>query len=220
MAAASACVGISGVQSALSSRRSGFAASSARVPRAAGPAAAPVRRDMVVVAGKGKGSGNRTRGSSRPGGQSTIDEYMPPIDPDNEQFVIFVRSTAGMKSWYPLNVVTGGTTANALVKGLDNNLSKDMALSSLTNNIGQAIYKDQENLEKVVRNMPMMKQAKELQYGFMVLDKENPKGMFTPDPKAVIVIPPEEETRMPAQKAAEGVKGALDSVKNIISGNK
>ena len=76
-----------------------------------------------------------------------------------------------MKSWYPLNVVTGGTTANALVKGLDNNLSKDMALSSLTNNIGQAIYKDQENLEKVVRNMPMMKQAKELQYGFMVLDK-------------------------------------------------
>ena len=50
--------------------------------------------------------------------------------------------------------------------------------------------------------------------------KENPKGMFTPDPKAVIVIPPEEETRMPAQKAAEGVKGALDSVKNIISGNK
>ena len=73
---------------------------------------------------------------------------MPPIDPDNEQFVIYVRSKKGFKAWYPLNVVTGGSTANTLVKGLESNLSKDLALTSLTNNIGQAIYKDIEQLEQ------------------------------------------------------------------------
>ena len=45
------------------------------------------------------------------------------IDPDNEQFVIYVRSKKGFKAWYPLNVVTGGSTANTLVKSLDSSLS-------------------------------------------------------------------------------------------------
>ena len=49
----------------------------------------------------------------------------------NEQFVIYVRSKKGLKTWFPLNVVTGGSTANTLVKGLDSNLSKDV-FSSLS----------------------------------------------------------------------------------------
>ena len=48
------------------------------------------------------------------------------IDPDNEQFVIYVRSE-GLQGLYPLNVVTGGSTANTLVKGLESNVSKDLA---------------------------------------------------------------------------------------------
>jgi len=47
------------------------------------------------------------------------EQFLPPIDPDNEQFVIYVRSKKGLKTWFPLNVVTGGSTANTLVKGLD-----------------------------------------------------------------------------------------------------
>ena len=106
------------------------------------------------------------------------EQFLPPIDPDNEQFVIYVRSKKGLKTWFPLNVVTGGSTANTLVKGLDSNLSKDvclslfyyhfshyflqMALKSLTNNIGQALYKEQVQLEEMVRKMPMLKSAREL----------------------------------------------------------
>ena len=56
---------------------------------------------------------------------------MPPIDPDNEQFVIYVRSKRGIKAWYPLNVVTGGSAANTLVKGLDSSISKEMKQKSL-----------------------------------------------------------------------------------------
>jgi hypothetical protein len=142
---------------------------------------------------------------------------MPPIDPDNEQFVIYVRSKKGFKSWYPLNVVTGGSTANTLVKGLESKLSKDLALTSLTNNIGQAIYKDIIQLEEMCRRMPMLKAAKELEYGFMVLDKSDPSSMFRPPGEKVWVIPPEEETRMPAQKAAEGFAAAAEKVKKMLN---
>ena len=143
---------------------------------------------------------------------------MPPIDPDNEQFVIYVRSKKGFKSWYPLNVVTGGSTANTLVKGLESNLSRELALTSLTNNIGQAIYKDITQLEEMCRRMPMLKAAKELEYGFMILDKANPSSMFKPQSDEVYVIPPEEDTKMPAQKAAEGLQNAADKVKNLLGG--
>ncbi|CAL6301942.1 unnamed protein product [Bathycoccus prasinos] len=146
------------------------------------------------------------------------EQFLPPIDPDNEQFVIYVRSKKGLKTWFPLNVVTGGSTANTLVKGLDSNLSKDMALKSLTNNIGQALYKEQVQLEEMVRKMPMLKSARELEYGFSVLDKENPNSMFKPSEKDVYVIPPEEETRMPAQEAAEGLKKIGDNFKKLIDG--
>lgn len=164
------------------------------------------------------------------------EQFLPPIDPDNEQFVIYVRSKKGLKTWFPLNVVTGGSTANTLVKGLDSNLSKDvgpsllchhishrflqMALKSLTNNIGQAIYKEQVQLEEMVRKMPMLKSARELEYGFSILDKTNPNSMFKPSEKDVFVIPPEEETRMPAQEAAEGLKRIGDNFKKLMDGGK
>ena len=77
-----------------------------------------------------------------------------------------------------------------------------LALKSLANNIGQALYKEQVQLEEMVRKMPMLRSARELEYGFSVLDKKNPNTMFKPSDKDVFVIPPEEETRMPAQEAA------------------
>ena len=113
-------------------------------------------------------------------------------------------------------VTTHSAKVLGVVKGLDSNLSKDLALTSLTNNIGQAIYKDIEQLEQMCRRMPMLKAAKELEYGFMVLDKADPTSMMKPPSDKVYVIPPEEETRMPAQKAAEGFQAAADKVKKML----
>mmetsp|Transcript_33451 Transcript_33451/g.79523 ORF Transcript_33451/g.79523 Transcript_33451/m.79523 type:complete len:216 (-) Transcript_33451:97-744(-) len=176
------------------------------------------RSPSLQVTAKGKGGGRRAGNSQRPGGQPSVEKFMPPVDPDNEQFVIYVRSKKGFKAWFPLNVVTGGSTANTLVKGLDSNLSRDMAKKSLTNNIGQAIYKDADQLQEMCRRMPMLKAAKELEYGFMILDKKNPSSMFNPPAESVFVIPPEDETRMPAQKMAEGWQSAANTVKNILGG--
>jgi hypothetical protein len=176
---------------------------------------APPKRLHFQVFAKGK---QQNRRGSNPKQGGSVEQFLPPIDPDNEQFVIYVRSKKGLKTWFPLNVVTGGSTANTLVKGLDSNLSKDMALKSLTNNIGQALYKEQVQLEEMVRKMPMLKSARELEYGFSVLDKKNPNSMFKPSEKDVYVIPPEEETRMPAQEAAEGLKKFGDNFKKLIDG--
>ncbi|CAL6306099.1 unnamed protein product [Bathycoccus prasinos] len=175
----------------------------------------PPKRLHFQVFAKGK---QQNRRGSNPKQGGSVEQFLPPIDPDNEQFVIYVRSKKGLKTWFPLNVVTGGSTANTLVKGLDSNLSKDMALKSLTNNIGQALYKEQVQLEEMVRKMPMLKSARELEYGFSVLDKKNPNSMFKPSEKDVYVIPPEEETRMPAQEAAEGLKKFGDNFKKLIDG--
>ena len=58
----------------------------------------------------------------------------------------------------------------------------------------------------------MLRSARELEYGFSVLDKKNPNTMFKPSDKDVFVIPPEEETRMPAQEAAAGLKLSAEAM--------
>ena len=93
-----------------------------------------------------------------------------------------------------------------------------LALKSLTNNIGQALYKERIQLEEMVRKMPMLKNAKELEYGFSILNKKDPRSMFKPPEKDVFVIPPEEDTKMPAQEAAESFKKIGDNFKKIIGG--
>ena len=94
-----------------------------------------------------------------------------------------------------------------------------MALKALTNNIGQALYKERIQLEGMARKMPMLKNAKELEYGFSILNKNDPRSMFKPLEKDVYVIPPEEDTRMPVQEAAESFKKVGDSFKKIIGGS-
>jgi len=169
------------------------------------------RRERVVTyAGKGRGAGRRGGPSSQM--QQQVEQFMPPIDPDNEQFVIYVRSKRGIKAWYPLNVVTGGSAANTLVKGLDSSISKEMAQKSLAQNIGKAIYQDMDAIEKVARSMPMLKQAKEIEYGFGVLDKENPRSMFSPSADKVWLIPSEEECETPADKMSQ----AADNLKKMF----
>ena len=51
----------------------------------------------------------------------------------------------------------------------------------------------------------MLKSARELEYGFSVLDKENPNSMFKPSEKDVYVIPPEEETRIACPGSSQKV---------------
>lgn len=116
----------------------------------------------------------------------------PPVDPENVEFVIFVRSKK-LAQWMPLSIMKGGGPANMLVKSLENDLGKKLYGNTLVENVGKAIYKDQAAIEKTIREQfPMFKAAKEFEYGFKIRDKENPKEWYlaTSD---IQIIPPEAE---------------------------
>ena len=113
----------------------------------------------------------------------------PPVDPENVEFVIFVRSKK-LLQWMPLSVMKGGAAANVLVKSLENDLGKKLYGNALIENIGRAIYKDQAAIESTIREQfSMFKATKEFEFGFKIRDKENPKNWY--QPINVEIIPPE-----------------------------
>ena len=59
----------------------------------------------------------------------------PPVDPNNAEFVIFVRAVK-YPQWYPLSVMNGGPAANVLVKAMESDLGKKLSGNTLVRNIG------------------------------------------------------------------------------------
>jgi len=57
------------------------------------------------------------------------------VDPDNAEFVIFVRAKK-FPQWYPLSVVKGGSAANVLVKAMESELGRKLSGNTLVRNIG------------------------------------------------------------------------------------
>ena len=60
----------------------------------------------------------------------------PPVDPANEEFVLFIRAVK-FPQWYPLSVVKGGSAANVLVKAMENDFGKKLYGKTLIRNIGR-----------------------------------------------------------------------------------
>lgn len=88
-------------------------------------------RTSVISYGKGK---NRMRqGGAQP---QQMRPPTPPVDPDNEEFVIFVRA-AKLPRWIPFTIVKGGAQANLLVKAMNGNFGKEFYSKTLINNIAQ-----------------------------------------------------------------------------------
>lgn len=170
-------------------RSSGFVANKVRTTRAIGSNVPSGRRQVYVSAAKGK-QRMRTGGNrlANPGMQSIP---TPPVDPENVEFVIFVRSKK-LLQWMPLSVMKGGGPANMLVKAMENDLGKKMYGNTLIENVGNAIYKDQDAIERSIRQQfPMFKATKDFEYGFKIRDKEDPKSWYLA--KDIQVIPPSSE---------------------------
>ncbi|KAK9842444.1 hypothetical protein WJX81_000494 [Elliptochloris bilobata] len=130
----------------------------------------------------------------------------PPVDPDNVEFVIFVRAKK-FPQWYPLSVVKGGQAANVLVKAMESELGRKLSGNSLVRNIGTVVYKERPKIEQMVRtNMPMLKTFKEFEYGFKIRDKRKPKNWYLPE--NITIIPPESELGTTV----------VDNVKNFFTG--
>jgi len=149
-----------------------------------------VRRDVQVHAkGKGKKMNRQGSGMQRP------EIGVPPIDAENEEFVLFARSKkSALKNWYPFTIMVGGSQANFLVKAQENELGKTLTGDTLAKSLGATLYKERTKVEDMVKErVPYLKVAKELEFGFKVRNKDKPASwMFT---DGVSAIPAEEDCK-------------------------
>ncbi|CAK0736230.1 hypothetical protein CVIRNUC_000712 [Coccomyxa viridis] len=147
------------------------------------------RGRLQICAAKGQG---KKRAAQQAGNQAQLPPT-PPVDPDNEEFVLFIRATK-FPQWYPLSVVKGGAQANVLLRAMQNDLGKLLYGKTLIRNIGSVVYSDKAKIEAMVRrSMPMLKNFSEFEYGFKVRDKSRPKDWYFPE--NITLIPREKELR-------------------------
>jgi hypothetical protein len=125
----------------------------------------------------------------------TSEQIRPPIpevDPENEEFCVFVRTTQGTyKNWIFVSVVKGGAAANSLVKAVtDSAWGRQLYSSTLIRNIGAAVYKDRDAVVKglkdqIRRQVQFSPQAKimeavcsqpinSFEFAFKIRDKSKP----------------------------------------------
>lgn len=109
--------------------------------------------------------------------------------------------------WYPYSIMKGGWAANALVKGQESNLVKDMSSGALVKNVSEALYAEYDAAVKSVRdNYPPLKRAKELEFGFKIRDKTKPDDWY----KAIDVLP-----LLPREEVGKSV---VDNVVSSVQG--
>mmetsp|Transcript_3647 Transcript_3647/g.12794 ORF Transcript_3647/g.12794 Transcript_3647/m.12794 type:complete len:200 (-) Transcript_3647:80-679(-) len=156
------------------------------------------QRDVRVHAkGKGKKMNRQGKGMQQP------QVSTPPIDPENEEFVLFARSKrSALKNWYPFTIMVGGSQANVLVKAKENEFTEKLTGNTLAKTLGATLYKEQDKVVGMVKErVPYLKNAKEMEFAFKIRNKDKPASwMFT---DGVEAIPDEEECKGVFDKAAE-----------------
>lgn len=162
---------------------------------------------QVFAAKKGKGKSTLRAQPGIPGQMDMVrrDPPTPEVDPENAEFVIFVRCkkfmdpimqkvTTGTSAYIPLSIVKGGQGANFLVQIVSSEWGRKLYGKTLISQIARSIYKERAEIERNVRkNYPPFANAgsKDFEYAFKIRDKSEPKDWLKTDD--VIVFPPEEE---------------------------
>ena len=74
------------------------------------------------------------------------------------QLELNAAAMQGLKQWVPINVITGGTTANGLVQGMKSDLTKEVSVGTLKREMAKALYKDMDTIKtNVLTKIPMFK---------------------------------------------------------------
>ncbi|CAM0945384.1 unnamed protein product [Alopecurus aequalis] len=173
----------------------------------------PARRALVVEA-RGGGRG----WSDRQAQQQRRMPQLPKIEDDgNPRFVIFIR-TANVYFWYPLNIVTGGTTAKIMLAAKDNFLGKYIYKDTLARNLATVIYKDEDDIiDTAKEQFRVLKGETEFRYGYKVVEKGNLRSALATS--NVIELPKKEELKTVVDKVrdffGEVTSGAKESFAQI-----
>ncbi|CAL9054347.1 unnamed protein product, partial [Musa banksii] len=157
------------------------------------------RRNLLVVEAKGKRGMMAGRQSQRP-----PPPRLPKIEDDgNPRFVVFIR-TSNVYLWYPLSIISGGTTAKIMVAAKDNFLGKYIYKDTIARNIAAVIYRDEKEIQKTaVKQYRVLRSATSFRYGYKLVENNNLRAAISTS--NVIELPTQEE-----------LKTVLDKVKDLF----
>ncbi|XP_057949455.1 protein HHL1, chloroplastic isoform X2 [Malania oleifera] len=161
------------------------------------------RQQLLVVEAKGK-RGMQSRQFRRP-----PPPPLPKIEDDgNPRFVIFIRM-ADIYLWYPLSIISGGTTAKIMVAAKDNFLGKYIYKDTLARNLAAVIYRDEKEIQKTAfRQFRVLRSANEFRYGYKLENNNLRAALSTTD---VIELPTQGELKTVFDKVKDFFGDAKES---------
>ncbi|KAI5679318.1 hypothetical protein M9H77_10268 [Catharanthus roseus] len=165
---------------------------------------------QFVVEAKGKkGMAARQYGRAAP-------PPLPKIEDDGlPRFVVFIRM-ANVYLWYPLNIITGGTTAKIMVAAKDNFLGKYIYKDTLARNIAAVIYRDEKEIQKMaMKQHRSLRSATEFRYGYKIVENNNLRAALSTSD--VIELPRKEELKTVLDKVKDFFGDAKESFGKITS---
>ncbi|KAL3649846.1 Protein hhl1, chloroplastic [Castilleja foliolosa] len=169
--------------------------------------AAQKQHRLMVIEAKGK----------KGGGGMAARQYQrkppPPIpkleDDGNPKFVIFIRM-ANVYLWYPLNIVTGGTTAKIMLAAKDNFLGKYIYKDTLARNLAAVIYKDEKEIQKMaIQQFRVLRGVTEFRYGYKIVENNNVRSALAAND--VIELPNKGELKTVVDKVKDFFGDAKES---------
>ncbi|XP_054794379.1 protein HHL1, chloroplastic-like isoform X1 [Prosopis cineraria] len=170
------------------------------------------RRRMLVVEAKGK-KGMMARQFQRP-----PPPPLPKIEDDgNPKFVIFIRM-ANVYLWYPLSIVTGGTTAKIMVAAKDNFLGKYIYKDTLDRNLAAVIYRDEKEIQKTAfKQHRVLRNATDFRYGYKLIENGNIRAAVSSSD--VIELPTKDKLKTVLDKVKDFFGDAKESFGKITALN-
>ncbi|KDP26738.1 hypothetical protein JCGZ_17896 [Jatropha curcas] len=170
------------------------------------------RKTLLVVNAKGK-RGMQARQFQRPPAPS-----LPKIEDDgNPKFLIFIRM-ANVYLWYPLSLVTGGTTAKITVAAKDNFLGKYIYKDTLARNLAAVIYRDEKEIQKTAfKQYRVLRSATEFRYGYKLVENGNMRAALSTSD--VIELPTEDQLKTVFDKVKDFFGGAKESFGKLTALN-
>eukprot|EP00798_Chlamydomonas_sp_ICE-L_P020973 gene20973-27829_t len=175
----------------------------------------------VTAAAKGKGPAAAFPGQME---ASKREIPCPEVDPENAEFVIFVRSakypegklTISESAWLPLSIVKGGQAANALVQTCQTKWGAVLFANTLIRNIALAVYKDGDMMEQRLKETPQFKKVPKgkFEFAFKIRDKTAPKDWVST--RGITICPSNAELERDTPQVAFGRFFGLDNLKTMF----
>ncbi|KAJ8758895.1 hypothetical protein K2173_002674 [Erythroxylum novogranatense] len=170
-------------------------------------------QSLLVVKAKGR-RGMAARQFQRPPQMPSL----PKIEDDgNPRFVIFIRM-ANVYLWYPLSLITGGTTAKIMVAAKDNFFGKYIYKDTLARNLAAVIYRDEKEIQKTAfKQHRALRSATEFRYGYKLVENGNLRAaLATSD---VIELPTQDQLKTVLDKVKDFFGDAKESFGKLTSLN-